>query len=353
MQSKSALYMPGGFLQFLAVLVAGMGLAANASAQNYTWRFEQIYSNADGNIQFVVVYDQSGNTNNQDVLVGIELQSVHNSAEHAHDPGYVSAYDFPNNLPSNQTAGRRFLIGTQAFASLNLIKPDFIVEDQFIPQLQGSIELLKGRNSIDLALNYPLPNDGVNGLYRDAPNVRSNLATNFAGQTASVPAGAKPPPPATSTVVEFYNASLDHYFITYVPKEISDLDTGVHAGWTRTTKTLLTYTAAQSGASPVCRYHIPLALGDSHFFGRGTAECNATGQKNPSFFLEDPAFMQMFLPTLGVCPANTTQIYRVFSNRPDANHRYMTDKATRDQMVAKGWLAEGDGPDLVVMCQPQ
>ena len=34
-------------------------------------------------------------------------------------------------------------------------------------------------------------------------------------------------------------------------------------------------------------------------------------------------------------------------------HRYMTDKAIRDQMVAKGWLAEGDGPDLVVMGAPR
>ena len=34
-------------------------------------------------------------------------------------------------------------------------------------------------------------------------------------------------------------------------------------------------------------------------------------------------------------------------------HRYKTDKAIRDQMVAKGWLAEGDGPDLVVMCAPR
>jgi hypothetical protein len=85
----------------------------------------------------------------------------------------------------------------------------------------------------------------------------------------------------------------------------------------------------------------------------GTVECNATGQKNPSFSLEDPAFMQMFLPTAGTCPASTTQIYRVFSNRPDANHRYMTDKAIRTQMTAKGWAAEGDGPDLVVMCAPQ
>jgi hypothetical protein len=43
----------------------------------------------------------------------------------------------------------------------------------------------------------------------------------------------------------------------------------------------------------------------------------------------------------------------VFRNRTDVNHRYMTDQAIRDQIVDKGWLAEGDGPDLVVMCVPQ
>ena len=124
-------------------------------------------------------------------------------------------------------------------------------------------------------------------------------------------------------------------------------------GWTRTGETLKTYATAQTGTSPVCRYYIPPALGDSHFFGRGTVECTATAQKNPTFVLEDPAFMQMFLPTAGVCPPNATEVYRVFDNRPDANHRYMTDKAVRDQMVAKGWLAEGDGANMVVMCAPQ
>ena len=60
----------------------------------------------------------------------------------------------------------------------------------------------------------------------------------------------------------------------------------------------------------------------------------------------------MILPTAGTCPAGTAPVYRVFSNRPDANHRYTTDRATRDAMVAMGWIAEGDGPDLVVMCAP-
>ena len=156
------------------------------------------------------------------------------------------------------------------------------------------------------------------------------------------------------TVVEFYDAALDHYFITWVPAEIAILDAGVKIkGWIRTGQTFHTYTAAQAGTSPVCRFYIPPLLGDSHYFGRGTQECNDTAAKNPTFELEDPAFMQMFLPVAGVCPAGTLPVYRVFDNRPDANHRYMTDRSLRDQMVAKGWVAEGDGPDLVVMCAPQ
>ena len=161
-------------------------------------------------------------------------------------------------------------------------------------------------------------------------------------------------PAVVFPVVEFYSASLDHYFITWMPNEIAILDAGTQIrGWARTGYSFKTYTTPQAGTSPVCRYYIPPGMGDSHFFGRGTVECNATGQKNPTFVLEDPAFMHMFLPVQGVCPANTTQVYRVFSNRPDANHRYMTNSAVRDQMMARGWLAEGDGPDLVVMCAPQ
>ena len=62
--------------------------------------------------------------------------------------------------------------------------------------------------------------------------------------------------------------------------------------------------------------------------------------------------MHMVLPQGGTCPAGLQPIYRVFSNRADANHRYMTDPAVRDSMAAKGWVPEGDGPDLVVMCAP-
>jgi len=161
------------------------------------------------------------------------------------------------------------------------------------------------------------------------------------------------PGAAKVDVVEFYNAVLDHYFITWIPAEIANLDAGnTPTKWNRTGVTFKVYTSAQAGTSPVCRYYIPPGLGDSHFFGRGTVECNATGANNPSFILEEANFMFLFLPVAGVCPAGTVPVYRVFSNRLDANHRYMIDRAIRSQMVGRGWLIEGDGSDYVVMCVP-
>jgi hypothetical protein len=154
--------------------------------------------------------------------------------------------------------------------------------------------------------------------------------------------------------IEFYHPMLDHYFLTWVTAEIAKLDEGIEiAGWTRTGQAFTTYTVAQPGASPVCRYYIPPSLGDSHFFGRDVSECMATGQSNPSLVLEESNFMYMFLPAAGSCPAGSVPVYRVFSDRSDANHRYMTDRTERERMVAKGWLAEGDGPDQIVMCAPQ
>jgi hypothetical protein len=57
-------------------------------------------------------------------------------------------------------------------------------------------------------------------------------------------------------------------------------------------------------------------------------------------------------PTTGACPAADVPVYRMWDNRADTNHRYTTDPAVRAQMVAKDWIAEGYGPDQVIMCAP-
>lgn len=153
--------------------------------------------------------------------------------------------------------------------------------------------------------------------------------------------------------VEYYHSGFDHYFITWAPDEIAKLDAGTQIrGWTRTGYTFKTLRAPVGASSNVCRYYIPPAYGDSHFFGRDTTECAATAMNHPSFVLEDPAFMHMFLPVEGICPAHTTPVYRVFSNRVDANHRYTTVRLVRDAMIVRGWMPEGDGPGIVAMCAP-
>ena len=89
--------------------------------------------------------------------------------------------------------------------------------------------------------------------------------------------------PNAVNVVEYYNASLDHYFITWVPSEIAKLDAGTAIkGWARTGRTFKAFATPQPGTTPVCRYYIPPASGNSHFFGRDPAECIATAAKNPS-----------------------------------------------------------------------
>lgn len=157
---------------------------------------------------------------------------------------------------------------------------------------------------------------------------------------------------ASGSVIEYYNASLDHYFITWAPDEIAKLDDGTFKGWARTSQSFKVFTASQAGTAAVCRIYIPPGKGDGHFFGRDLNECDGTMSKNPTFILESPSFFYLYPPSAGNCGSGTVPVYRVYSNRADANHRYTTDRVTRDQMVAKGWIAEGDGADVVVMCAP-
>lgn len=57
-------------------------------------------------------------------------------------------------------------------------------------------------------------------------------------------------------------------------------------------------------------------------------------------------------PVTGACPADTTPVYRVYNNRPDVNHRYMTSRFDRSAMLTSFWIAEGYGPESVAMCAP-
>ena len=171
----------------------------------------------------------------------------------------------------------------------------------------------------------------------------------------AVPSGS-PSLPTSVDVVEFYNAGLDHYFITAIAKEISDLDTGIHAGWARTGQSFKAYGIGSSGSTtrrPVCRaYGLPSQGLNTHFYSASPDECFATLSNLGAWGLEASEVFEMDLPdaVTGDCPAAGVPVYRVWNRRQDSNHRYTTSIVIRDQMVQKGGVAEGYGPNAVTLC---
>jgi hypothetical protein len=239
------------------------------------------------------------------------------------------------------------LIATPGFAALGLVAPDYTMPARFIPTAGGTLNYA----SVDQIALPVLPTDGATAI------TASGAATpatpkNFANTTASLTS-------VPVANIEFYNASLDHYFISSLAPDIDALDSGRIAGWVRTNQSFSVFpsqAAGGAGVSPVCRILIPPPA-NSHFFSASPQECADTLAKFPFMIKETDSAFFIALPvttgpTVGTCPAGTVPIYRVFNNRVDGNHRYSADPAIRDLMVARGGIAEGYGSDTVIMCAP-
>jgi hypothetical protein len=324
----------------LALLTTVVALcAAPALASFHLFVIDELYSTADGTVQYIVLRESAG-ANGENLLGGIQLVSSSGTV--------VKTFTFPANLPSSQTANRKVLIGTQGFAALGLVAPDYTVPDRFLPTQGGTLNY----GGVDIVTFPPLPTDGTNAFFRGG-GVAANSATNFAGATASVPAGPV-------TVVEFYNATLDHYFISPLSPDIDALDSGRLPGWARTGFSFFANPAPGAGLNPVCRFYIPPQHGDSHFFTASADECAAVNGKIPvdpnysGYSFETPNAFYIALPdvTTGACPANTQPVYRLWNQRADSNHRYTTNPGVRSDMLARGYVGEGYGPDSVIMCAP-
>jgi len=172
-----------------------------------------------------------------------------------------------------------------------------------------------------------------------------------------------PPLPPTVSVIEYYNAPLDHYFMTALTSDINLLDGGAFAGWERTQQTFLAYRAQSSSAlGPVCRFYIPPQHGDSHFFSALPAECaflvlaaaDPTHFPNFSGYSEEgaAAFFVTLPDATGACPTGTVPVFRLWNQRFDSNHRYTTNPAIVAQMQARNYVLEGASPNHAAMCAP-
>ncbi len=173
-----------------AVVLACAGSPAWASF--HLWDTSEVYSNADGTIQFIELFTTE---------IFEHLLEGHYYGSNEHD------FTFPNNLPSSDTANKRFLMATVGFAALpGAPQPDFIIPDGFVNICGDTLEL---RTSVDGttwdSFSFGegfLPVDGTLSLNRDL-STGANSPTNFAGDTASIIA----PGPAAASKIYFADGS--------------------------------------------------------------------------------------------------------------------------------------------------
>lgn len=174
--------MKRAFFVWLTAALCAIGVAP-AHAAFHLFRIDQVYSNANGTVQYVVMREVTG-SNGENMWAGNFLST--NSAQ-----GGAMSFQFPSNLPSSATASRSVLIGTTGFAALNVVAPDYTVPNNFIPINGGSLDYASGTDHIPLPA---LPVDGGTAINRNGMPMPA-MPTNFAGATATLTAAPAPTTP--------------------------------------------------------------------------------------------------------------------------------------------------------------
>ncbi|MEO8751105.1 MAG: hypothetical protein ABI624_00340 [Casimicrobiaceae bacterium] len=317
-------------------------LATNALASFHTFKIHELYTNADGTIQYIVMHENEG-FRGEDLWERHVLTSSHSGRN-------VLEYTFLYNLPTIQTASMYVLIATQPFADLGLIKPDYIIPNGFLPTDAGGV-----LNFADVdAWEYgQLPTDGDNALYANS-TAGLNVARNFNGQFATVKLAPVTTP--TTPAVEYYYADWNYYFVTSFPTEIALLDGGAFNGnWKRTGESFSVWPESTATSSPACRFFsTSFAPRSSHFYTPFAAECT-TVKANPDWQYESVAFHLELANASGLCGGSTIPLYRLYNKGMGGapNHRYTSRLDVFNAMIAAGWDFEGDGNTKVFACVPK
>ncbi len=318
---------------------AALGIAVPAVAAGLDGPDNGITFGPDGNL-YVPGYNSS-NVIRHDPRTGVNTAVV--------PPGTQGLFN-TRGLLADRNGGGMFITGE---GSGQLLRLDFATG-----QVTVLARSLSGPTGIDYAPDGTLLILDGNTVAKFDPATGARVgmlvpASSRIDSGTYVAVIAKPAPPK-SAAIEYYNAAFDHYFVSALAADIAALDSGALKGWLRTGQAFGAYLEPAAGASPVCRFYLPPANGDSHFYSASPAECAAVRAKFPSFVYEAPDVMHVALPDLvtGECPPDTQKVYRVWNNRVDSNHRYTTDAAVKATMIAKGYVAEGYGPDAVIMCAP-
>jgi hypothetical protein len=142
----------------------------------HTWDVNEVFSNADGTVQFVELREANG-TPGEVNLAGRPVTS----------DALGTTFVIPSNVAPPST-NKHLLLATAAFAALpGAPTPDHIIPAGSVPFFSISGDTVR-YNPYDAFVFPAVPTDGINSRNRTGTAVRPNSPTNYAGQTGSVDA---------------------------------------------------------------------------------------------------------------------------------------------------------------------
>lgn len=147
------------------------------------------------------------------------------------------------------------------------------------------------------------------------------------------------------TVIEYYNKPLDAYFITGRATEQQQVDAISDFQRTGMTFQAIAASAATSATTRICRFYVNTTspFTSSHYYGREGTDCEFLRSQNLAGFSYEDFDFALVQPSSGVCPANTTTIYRSFraaASGKTANHRYTASAASYAAAANAGYAGE-------------
>lgn len=164
----------GTILTTLGTLLVIGAMAQQASAFAHLWQINEIYSNADGSIQFIEMINPTPGSFETSLL----NQTFSSNAD---------TYIYPNNLVGD-TAFKTFLMATLGFAALpGTPTPDYIIPDNFFAPTGDTLEFnaaLPGPEIVTF-VSGDLPLCGTLSMNDDL-STSQNSPTNFSVVTGPI-----------------------------------------------------------------------------------------------------------------------------------------------------------------------
>jgi hypothetical protein len=113
------------------------------------------------------------------------------------------------------------------------------------------------------------------------------------------------------------------------------------------------WTTPASGALPTCRFFYPAPV--DHFYTPYAAECSAVQARADWHWQYEGIVFYLQLPDeSGHCPIGTTILYRLYNNGIGGAplHRLTTNQTRFNEILAEGWVFEGDSRTFAFACVP-